>query len=386
MLIAENPVLSRTAALLVLWASLCTAMASAEVPTLVQTDEQGVYAPAYISPHTGISYQHSYGYLKKTKYGPDARHFDYVNPEAPKGGAYRLPEMGSWDSFNPIPLCGRVVRGMFYWVKSWRYLWDTLMHPALDEPASFYGLIAQGIAVGIEGGWVAFKLREGARWHDGLPITVEDVLWTFATSKSELANPVITEPLAPFTHAEQIGPLEVKFYIDPAYHGDPFGSLSPRLSVQQIIEEGLAVHEPQLSEGARQQRVDEGLRNVGLDPEAKGRFPHEFSGGQRQRIAIARALVLNPKFIVMDEPTSALDMSVQAQIVDLLRELQQRLNLAYLFISHDLKVVRALAHYLVVMKDGAVVEQGPADEIFSTPKHGYSQELLAAAFRDSTRR
>lgn len=222
MLIAENPVLSRTAALLVLWASLCTAMASAEVPTLVQTDEQGVYAPAYISPHTGISYQHSYGYLKKTKYGPDARHFDYVNPEAPKGGAYRLPEMGSWDSFNPIPLRGRVVRGMFYWVKSWRYLWDTLMHPALDEPASFYGLIAQGIAVGIEGDWVAFKLREGARWHDGLPITVEDVLWTFATSKSKLANPVITEPLAPFTHAEQIGPLEVKFYIDPAYHGDPF--------------------------------------------------------------------------------------------------------------------------------------------------------------------
>ena len=164
---------------------------------------------------------------------------------------------------------------------------------------------------------------------------------------------------------------------------DPFGSLSPRLSVQQIIEEGLAVHEPQLGDVEREQRVDEGLRNVGLDPAAKIRFPHEFSGGQRQRIAIARALVLNPKFIVMDEPTSALDMSVQAQIVDLLRELQQMHNLAYLFIIHDLKVVRALAHYLVVMKDGVVVEQGVADDVFSAPKHEYSQELLAAAFRDS---
>ena len=164
---------------------------------------------------------------------------------------------------------------------------------------------------------------------------------------------------------------------------DPFGSLSPRLSVQQIIEEGLAVHEPQLGDAEREQRVDEGLRNVGLEPEAKVRFPHEFSGGQRQRIAIARALVLNPKFIVMDEPTSALDMSVQAQIVDLLRELQQKHNLAYLFISHDLKVVRALAHYLVVMKDGAVVEQGVADEVFSAPKHEYSQELLTAAFREN---
>ncbi len=163
---------------------------------------------------------------------------------------------------------------------------------------------------------------------------------------------------------------------------DPFGSLSPRMSVQQIIEEGLAVHEPDLTPAEREARVDEGLENVGLDPDAKHRYPHEFSGGQRQRIAIARALALHPKFIVMDEPTSALDMSVQAQIVDLLRELQQRLQLAYLFISHDLKVVRALAHYLIVMKDGAVVEEGPAEEVFMAPREAYSQRLLAAAYRD----
>ena len=165
---------------------------------------------------------------------------------------------------------------------------------------------------------------------------------------------------------------------------DPFGSLSPRMSVQQIIEEGLAVHEPQLGEAERIQRVDEGLLNVGLDPQARMRYPHEFSGGQRQRIAIARALALHPRFIVMDEPTSALDMSVQAQIVDLLRELQQKLDLAYLFISHDLKVVRALAHHLVVMKDGAVVEHGTAQDVFASPQHPYSQQLLTAAFRDST--
>ncbi len=194
----------------------------ADVRTLVQTDENGAYPSVYVSPHSGIAYQHSYGYLKKTKYGPEARHFDYVNPDAPKGGSYRLAEMGNWDSFNPVPLRGRVVRGMFYWVKSWRYLWDTLMRPALDEPASFYGLIAQGIAVSIDGDWVAFKLRDEARWHDGRPITVEDVLWTFETSTHELANPAITEPLKPFTRAEQIGPQEVKFHIDPGFHGDPF--------------------------------------------------------------------------------------------------------------------------------------------------------------------
>lgn len=163
---------------------------------------------------------------------------------------------------------------------------------------------------------------------------------------------------------------------------DPFGSLSPRMSVQQIIEEGLLVHEPELTHEQREALVVDGLSRVDLDPESRARYPHEFSGGQRQRIAIARALVLQPEFIVMDEPTSALDMSVQAQIVDLLRDLQNSLRLTFLFISHDLKVVRALAHYLVVMKSGKVVEQGSASDIFSDPQEPYTRSLLQAAFRE----
>lgn len=159
---------------------------------------------------------------------------------------------------------------------------------------------------------------------------------------------------------------------------DPFGSLSPRLSVGQIIEEGLLIHDVG-NEAERQQRISEALIEVGLEPEMQHRYPHEFSGGQRQRISIARALVLKPKFIVLDEPTSALDMSVQAQIVDLLRDLQRKYNLAYMFISHDLKVVRALAHDVVVMKDGKVVEQGSSESIFERPREAYTQALLAAA-------
>jgi len=161
---------------------------------------------------------------------------------------------------------------------------------------------------------------------------------------------------------------------------DPFGSLSPRLSVGQIVEEGLSVHEPGLSADRRREIVAEALVEVGLDPAWMDRYPHEFSGGQRQRIAIARALVLKPRFIVLDEPTSALDMSVQAQIVDLLRDLQQKHRLAYLFISHDLKVVRALAHSVVVLKDGRVVEQGPAAQVFDAPREPYTRALMAAAF------
>jgi microcin C transport system ATP-binding protein len=161
---------------------------------------------------------------------------------------------------------------------------------------------------------------------------------------------------------------------------DPYGSLSPRLSVLQIIEEGLRVHEPELNQEARRTRAAEALAEVGLAPEHMDRYPHEFSGGQRQRISIARALVLRPRFLVLDEPTSALDMSVQAQIVDLLRDLQHRLELTYLFISHDLKVVRALASWLLVMKDGCVVEQGPARQIFDNPRHEYTRELMQAAF------
>jgi microcin C transport system ATP-binding protein len=161
---------------------------------------------------------------------------------------------------------------------------------------------------------------------------------------------------------------------------DPFSSLSPRLSIMQIVEEGLVVHGLAGDYEARRQRVAQALREVGLDPEAMDRYPHEFSGGQRQRIAIARAMVLEPRFVVLDEPTSALDMSVQAQIVDLLRELQRRHNLAYLFISHDLKVVRALADDLIVLRDGKVVEQGPAEQVFERPQSDYTTALMAAAF------
>ncbi|WP_145681667.1 ABC transporter ATP-binding protein [Azospirillum brasilense] len=159
---------------------------------------------------------------------------------------------------------------------------------------------------------------------------------------------------------------------------DPYGSLSPRLSVGQIIGEGLTIHG--IGSGAeRDAMVAKALEEVGLDPSSRHRYPHEFSGGQRQRIAIARALVLKPKFVVLDEPTSALDMSVQAQIVDLLRDIQARNNLAYLFISHDLRVVRALSSHVIVMKDGKVVEQGPTRRIFEEPREDYTRALLAAA-------
>jgi microcin C transport system ATP-binding protein len=161
---------------------------------------------------------------------------------------------------------------------------------------------------------------------------------------------------------------------------DPFGSLSPRMSIAEIIAEGLAVHAPQLTAAERDAKVVKALSEVGLDPEARFRYPHEFSGGQRQRIAIARAMVLEPKFVVLDEPTSALDMSVQAQVVDLLRELQRRHGLTYLFISHDLRVVRALANQLMVMRNGKVVEHGPAAEIFAAPRSDYTRALMAAAF------
>ena len=161
---------------------------------------------------------------------------------------------------------------------------------------------------------------------------------------------------------------------------DPFGSLSPRMPVGDIVAEGLRVHEPGLSRAERVRRVAAELDEVGLPADSADRYPHEFSGGQRQRIAIARAMVLKPRFVVLDEPTSALDMSVQAQIVDLLRRLQQVHGLAYLFISHDLKVVRALAHRVVVLRQGRVVEQGNADDVFANPREDYTRALMAAAF------
>jgi microcin C transport system ATP-binding protein len=161
---------------------------------------------------------------------------------------------------------------------------------------------------------------------------------------------------------------------------DPYGSLSPRFSVGQIIEEGLLVHDFGGSRDERESRIVEALREVGLDPETRHRYPHEFSGGQRQRIAIARAMVLEPRLVVLDEPTSALDVSVQAQIVDLLRELQARRRTAFLFISHDLRVVRAMSHRVVVLRQGVVVEQGATAEIYQAPREPYTRALIAAAF------
>ncbi|RWN42711.1 MAG: ABC transporter ATP-binding protein [Mesorhizobium sp.] len=165
---------------------------------------------------------------------------------------------------------------------------------------------------------------------------------------------------------------------------DPFGSLSPRMTVGEVITEGLLVHEPDLSGKQRDQRAVDALREVGLDPNARNRYPHEFSGGQRQRIAIARAMILKPRLVVLDEPTSALDRSVQKQIVELLRKLQADHELSYLFISHDLSVVRAMADYIIVMKQGKIVEEGPTEAIFSDPRHAYTQTLMAAAI-DVTR-
>ena len=160
---------------------------------------------------------------------------------------------------------------------------------------------------------------------------------------------------------------------------DPFGSLSPRMSVGGIVAEGLEIHEP-AEQSVHEEQVIKALNEVGLDPESRHRYPHEFSGGQRQRVAIARALVLKPKLIILDEPTSSLDRSVQFQVIELLRDLQEAHGLTYLFITHDLKVVKALCHDIIVMKAGEVVESGPANQVFSAPQKPYTQALLAAAF------
>jgi microcin C transport system ATP-binding protein len=176
--------------------------------------------------------------------------------------------------------------------------------------------------------------------------------------------------------AKELRPLRREMQI---VFQDPFGSLSPRLSVGQIVEEGLLVHGLGGDADARRGLIGQVLSEVGLEPAMQDRYPHEFSGGQRQRIAIARALVLKPKFVILDEPTSALDVSVQAQIVELLRELQKKHQLAYLFISHDLRVVRAMAHEIAVLRRGRVVEHGPAEAIFARPKEPYTRALIAAA-------
>jgi microcin C transport system ATP-binding protein len=165
---------------------------------------------------------------------------------------------------------------------------------------------------------------------------------------------------------------------------DPFGALSPRMSIGDIVAEGLTVHQKSLSDADREARVIRALLDVGLDPATRFRYPHEFSGGQRQRISIARAVVLEPNFVVLDEPTSALDMLFQAQMVDLLRQLQRKRDLTYVFISHDLRVVASLASHLIVMRNGKVVEEGPAADLFKSPKSDYTRALFAAAFRMET--
>ena len=180
---------------------------------------------------------------------------------------------------------------------------------------------------------------------------------------------------------KDLRPLRAKMQI---VFQDPYGSLSPRMSIGEIVGEGLAVHEPDLKRAGRRSRVEAILKEVGLDPAMTDRYPHEFSGGQRQRISIARAMVLEPDLVVLDEPTSALDMSVQAQIVALLRRLQEAHGLAYLFISHDLRVVRAMSHQVLVMKDGKVVEEGSTEEIFERPESAYTRALMAAAFELAT--
>jgi microcin C transport system ATP-binding protein len=182
---------------------------------------------------------------------------------------------------------------------------------------------------------------------------------------------------------KQIRPLRKDMQI---VFQDPFGSLSPRMSVGQIIGEGLGVHKPELSAQEREEKVIAALRSVNLDPETRHRYPHEFSGGQRQRISIARAMVLEPKLLILDEPTSALDVSVQAQIVDLLRALQDRHGLAYIFISHDLRVVRAMAHDLIVMKHGKIMEYSPADTVFDSPQTDYTKALMDAAMNLKSRK
>ncbi len=255
-------------------------------------------------------------------------------------------------------------------------------------------LSGQGIVVDFDlgGGFLGF----GGRWFravDKVSVTLQQgqtigIVGESGSGKSTLARALLR--LLPSTGAirlegrditgldtRQMRPLrrEVQIVMQ-----DPFGSLSPRMNVGQIITEGLLVHEPGISSAERDRRAAQAMREVGLDPALRNRYPHEFSGGQRQRIAIARAIILKPKVVVLDEPTSALDRQVQKQIVELLRYLQRTHGLSYLFISHDLAVVRAMADHILVMKDGKLVEEGSPDAVMDAPREAYTRRLMAAAF------
>ena len=230
---------------------------------------------------------------------------------------------------------------------------------------------------------VSFKLRGAKRWASSAEsgsgkTTLGLALLRLVSSEGPIAY--VGKRIDGLKSAE-MRPLRREMQI---VFQDPYGSLSPRLSVGQIIEEGLLIQQPGLTPEERREHVSAAMIEVGLDPDWQDRYPHEFSGGQRQRIAIARAMILQPKFLMLDEPTSALDVSVQAQIVDLLRDLQKKRSLAYLFISHDLKVMRALASYVMVMRNGVVVEEGPTAEIFERPRTDYTKALIAAALDHRT--
>jgi microcin C transport system ATP-binding protein len=231
---------------------------------------------------------------------------------------------------------------------------------------------------------VAFRLREGmslgivGESGSGKTTVALAVLRLIARSAADLHGSIVFagKDLAAMSSAA-VRPLRRNLQV---VFQDPFGSLSPRMPVGAIVGEGLELHRPDLDAAGRDAEVADTLRRVDLDPEARHRYPHEFSGGQRQRIALASALVLRPKVLVLDEPTSALDLTLQKEILDLLRALQARERIAYVFISHDLRVIRAVCHEVLVMQHGRVVEQGPADRIFREPASDYTRALLAAAF------
>jgi microcin C transport system ATP-binding protein len=248
-------------------------------------------------------------------------------------------------------------------------VWFPIKHGLLQRTVDYVKAV-DGVSMKVRAGETLGVVGESGSGKTTLGLSILRLL----SSKGQIAY--VGRRIDGLTN-KQMRPLRKEMQI---VFQDPYGSLSPRLTIEQIIEEGLLIQNPELNDEQRRSVVSAALAEVGLNPEARDRYPHEFSGGQRQRIAVARAMVLKPKFVMLDEPTSALDMSVQAQIVDLLRGLQKKRDLAYLFISHDLKVVRALCNYVIVMKNGKVVEEGPARDIFESPKEDYTKALLAAAF------